>query len=173
MAWKTGFGRCLRGVSRENLKCRARDSNWLRYQFALGLYGAIPPSLNERRGSGITRPGSNSSVMPRPEHSGHAPRGLLKENRRGCSSGMLIPQFGQALFWEKRISRSVSFSRTSAMSVPPEVSSAPSTDSESRLRASGAIVSLSTTISMECFFLRSREIVSSRGRISPSTRTRT
>ena len=56
----------------------------------------IAPSFRESFGSGTTSSSSTVSLKPRPEHSGHAPNGLLKENILGVSSSMLMPQSGQA-----------------------------------------------------------------------------
>ena len=56
----------------------------------------IAPSLNEMLSSGTTSCSSIVSMVPRPVHSGQAPKGLLKENILGVSSSMLTPQSGQA-----------------------------------------------------------------------------
>ena len=56
----------------------------------------IAPSSTEREGSGITSAGSIWSWTPRPPHFGQAPKGLLKENSRGVSSSMEMPQSSQA-----------------------------------------------------------------------------
>ena len=41
---------------------------------------------------------SHSIFSPSPVHSGQAPKGLLNEKSLGCSSGIEIPQSGQAFF---------------------------------------------------------------------------
>ena len=46
--------------------------------------------------SGSTSSGGMVRVTPRPEQAGQAPKGELKENIRGASSSMLMPQSGQA-----------------------------------------------------------------------------
>lgn len=56
----------------------------------------IAPFASERLSSGTTSAGSIFIIVPRPEHVGHAPNGLLKENMRGVSSSRLTPQSGQA-----------------------------------------------------------------------------
>ena len=56
----------------------------------------MPPSIMLRFGFGMMSAGSTRSCTPRPVHVGHAPCGLLKENRRGVSSSMDMPQFSQA-----------------------------------------------------------------------------
>ena len=56
---------------------------------------AMAPSFRLLVLSGIIRSGSNSCRKPRPVHTGHAPKGLLKENERGSISSMEIPQSGQ------------------------------------------------------------------------------
>ena len=48
--------------------------------------------------------GSNSSLTPRPVHSGQAPCGELNEKLRGSISPRLIPQCAQANFSLKTIS---------------------------------------------------------------------
>ncbi len=69
----------------------------------------MAPSRKERVGSGTTRSASNLSSVPRPSHLGQAPKGLLKENRRGSISSMVKPETGQANFSEKRMRSCVSF----------------------------------------------------------------
>ena len=46
--------------------------------------------------SGMTSCGSTFIRVPRPEHVGHAPNGLLNENSRGSSASMLTLQSGHA-----------------------------------------------------------------------------
>ena len=48
--------------------------------------GAIAPSSRDKVGSGITKSGSTSFLLPRPVHSGQAPNGELNENDRGSNS---------------------------------------------------------------------------------------
>jgi len=54
-----------------------------------------PPSSSDLSGT-TKRDGSNSSRVPSPLQSGHMPRGELKENIVGLSSGKLMSQCGQA-----------------------------------------------------------------------------
>ena len=54
------------------------------------------PSFRERARLGRISSGSMRISVPRPEQVGQAPKGLLKENIRGASSSMLMPQSGQA-----------------------------------------------------------------------------
>ena len=56
----------------------------------------IAPSAMEREGFGTTSAGSTCICTPSPPHSGQAPKGLLKENSRGVSSSMEMPQSSQA-----------------------------------------------------------------------------
>ena len=54
------------------------------------------PWRRERLLSGKRMSGLIFISVPRPEQVGQAPKGLLKENIRGASSSMLMPQSGQA-----------------------------------------------------------------------------
>src|SRR5213082_2295763 len=54
------------------------------------------------RGSGTISDSSYSSTAPNPLHPGHAPRGLLKENRIGESAGAAVPQLEHVGCAEKR-----------------------------------------------------------------------
>ena len=56
----------------------------------------IAPAFSERLPSGTMSAGSTFIRVPSPEQAGQAPNGLLKENSRGVSSSMLMPQSGQA-----------------------------------------------------------------------------
>src|SRR5579884_1909137 len=62
--------------------------------------GPSPPSSRGFEGSAITFTGSKAHVFPTPRQDSHAPYGLLKENERGSSCGMLVPSFGHASFSE-------------------------------------------------------------------------
>ena len=57
---------------------------------------AMAPSRMDKLWFGTTRRGSAFIWLPRPVHTGHAPKGLLKENMRGDSSSMEMPQSSQA-----------------------------------------------------------------------------
>src|SRR5687767_6086940 len=59
-------------------------------------HGRIAPSRIECVGSPITRSALTSLRVPSPPHASHAPKGELKENCRGSSSGMLVPHLGHA-----------------------------------------------------------------------------
>ena len=54
------------------------------------------PSRRLSRSSGNTASRLMTIRIPRPLQAGQAPKGLLKENIRGVSSSMEIPQSGQA-----------------------------------------------------------------------------
>ena len=105
---------------------------------------------------------------------GHAPCGELNEKIRGSSSGIEMPQCRHAnrseYVWTTGSppSRgSVSISR-----IPSASATAVSTESASRLRESGFMISRSTITAMSCLNFLSRTISSSSSRISPSTFTR-
>src|SRR2546430_1628060 len=53
----------------------------------------MAPSSSDLLGSGTTRFRSKSMVFPKPWQRGHAPYGLLKENRRGSGSWYSVPSF--------------------------------------------------------------------------------
>jgi len=52
----------------------------------------MAPWLSDRLGSGTISSGSISICEPRPVQRGQAPCGELKENMRGSSSGIEVPQ---------------------------------------------------------------------------------
>ena len=54
--------------------------------------GRIAPSLSVSDGSGTISSGSISICEPSPVQRGQAPCGELKENMRGSSSGIEVPQ---------------------------------------------------------------------------------
>ena len=56
----------------------------------------MAPSRMDLDSSGTISAGSAFSCTPRPVQVGQAPKGLLKENSRGVSSSMEIPQSSQA-----------------------------------------------------------------------------
>ena len=142
-------------------------------------HGAMAPSASDRSSSGTTSSGSTSSSVPMPVHSGHAPNGELNEKDRGwissMPSGWLL---GQAIFSEKRRSRSLSLASRSTKSMtttPPASPRAVSTESVRRRlepASSPLATSRSTTTSMVCFFCFSRAGGSVRDTTSPSTRAR-
>src|SRR5436309_11986712 len=53
--------------------------------------GPSAPSRSGLDGSQITFTGSNAQVLPTPLQASHAPYGLLNENERGSSCGILVP----------------------------------------------------------------------------------
>ena len=136
----------------------------------------MAPSAIDRSGFGITRLGSTSSFSPSPWQEEQAPKGELKEKRRGSISGKLIPQTSHA----KCSENTVSFPAFDPPSIPTITTPLPSfkavsKESTSRvLSISSSITRRSTTTSMWCFFLRSSSfaIASSTRWITPSTRTR-
>ena len=50
------------------------------------FHGSTTPSLRVRLGSPMTKSVSTAILMPRPEHSGQAPKGALNEKVRGSIS---------------------------------------------------------------------------------------
>ena len=48
----------------------------------------IAPDASDKLGCATTRLGSKKVTLPKPSHSGHAPIGLLNENRRGSNSAI-------------------------------------------------------------------------------------
>ncbi len=56
----------------------------------------MAPSRMDKAGLGMTSWGSAFIWLPRPVQVGQAPKGLLKENIRGASSSMEMPQSSQA-----------------------------------------------------------------------------
>ena len=83
---------------------------------------------------------------------GQAPWGELKEKIRGSSSGIEIPQCRHAKRSEKVSTRASPPSRgsVSISRIPSASATAVSTESASRLRASGFMISRSTTTEMSC-----------------------
>ena len=166
------------GVDSVNLYASASPCMRAVFHADEGLYGRIAHSSKDFDSSGIIRFKSNSIFSPKPVHSGQAPKGLLNEKRRGCSSGIEMPQEGHAFFCEKNTSASEDASPPAAsfffvtMMVPFELLSAVSTESAKRLRTEGEMIILSTTISIVCFFCLSSLTVSSKSAITPSTRAR-
>src|ERR1035438_5304334 len=72
--------------------------------------GPRPPSSRGLAPSTITFAGSNVQVLPNPWHCSQAPYGLLNENERGSSCGMLAPHSMHASFCEYK--RSSPFTAT-------------------------------------------------------------
>ena len=56
-------------------------------------HGRIAPSFSDSDGSGTISSGSISICEPSPVQRGQAPCGELKENIRGSSSGIEVPQW--------------------------------------------------------------------------------
>ena len=71
----------------------------MEYDLVLLDKGATAPPARLRDLSGSTMSRSSFIWLPRPLHTGQAPKGLLKENIRGVISGRLMPQSSQAKFW--------------------------------------------------------------------------
>ena len=84
-------------------------------------------------------------MLPKPLQASQAPNGLLKENERGSSCGMLAPQSGQASFCE--YSRSAPFT-TATVTNPSASLVAVTTEASRRFSISGLISNRSTTTSM-------------------------
>ena len=119
---------------------------------------------------GTISSGENFLIIPKPEHSGHAPLGLLNENDLGSISGMLIPQSGHAKF---SLNVMLLSPITSTVITPPDSAEAVSAESASLFCIPSFIFSLSTTISITCFLFFSSFISSDRSYISPSILTLT
>src|ERR1700759_5067457 len=66
------------------------------------FHGSIAPSLSVFDLSGMMRSRSKSIVLPNPWQRGHAPYGLLKENRRGSGSRYARWQLEHSNAAEKR-----------------------------------------------------------------------
>ncbi len=128
----------------------------------------MAPSRSDRSGSGTIRDSSYSSTAPNPLQPGHAPRGLLNENRPGVSGIEAVPQSVHRGCCEKR-SRS-SPARTSAMPSPSANASA--SESASRARTVGAKRMRSTTTSAPSRSKRASAGSSSRRHTRPPSRTR-
>ena len=94
----------------------------------------MAPSAKVSRGLGTTMVGSKNIMLPRPLHSGQAPWGLLKLNRRGEISAKLMPQWMQANFSLNRISEAgfPDSPRTSTLAIPSPNFKAVSIDSAKR-----------------------------------------
>src|SRR5512135_375505 len=98
------------GASRSNLNALASvGSTTLRRYPAGSPHGRITPSRMERPGSPSSSSALTSRRVPSPEHSGHAPKGELKENCRGSSSVSESPHLGHAHRSEKRTGFGVPF----------------------------------------------------------------
>ena len=100
MTSSTSGGRSFTGVVSLKPYCLASASKYMREMespFTLFQPEAeMAPSRMERPGLGMMRAGSTLSWLPRPVQVGQAPKGLLKENMRGASSSMEMPQSSQA-----------------------------------------------------------------------------
>jgi hypothetical protein len=98
----------------------------------------------------------------------------LKENERGSSSGIEIPQCRHAKRSEYVVIVPADSSRgtVSISTMPSASATAVSTESASRLRSSRFIDRRSTTTEMSCLYFLSSTISSSSMRSSPSTFTR-
>ena len=107
--------------------------------------GPRPPSSSGFDGSAITFTGSNVQVLPTPLQVSHAPYGLLNENERGSSCGMLVPSFGQASFSEYRRSAP---STTATITSPSAHLSAVCIEFSSRCSIPGLMTKRSMTTSI-------------------------
>ena len=98
-SWASG-GRSWKGVRRSKWYSLARASKYIRAMESPFTFcqpeTAMAPSRMDRAGLGITSWGSAFIWLPRPVQVGQAPKGLLKENIRGESSSMEMPQSSQA-----------------------------------------------------------------------------
>ena len=119
--------------------------------------GIKAPSSIER--SSITaNSGAKCWCIPRPEQSGQAPKGLLKEKSRGSISGRLIWQSGQIYF---SVNSRSGISLDRSITNPSESFSDISTASVRRVRCSSRTLRRSMTASMVWRLFLSRAISSS------------
>ena len=110
--------------------------------------------------------------VPKPSQTGQAPKGLLKENKRGSSSATARSHSGQECLAEKTRSGCSPFIHDRTAISPPK-RKAVSKLSAIRLPRSSRTLKRSTTTSMVCFFFLSSSGGESISIISPSTRART
>ena len=100
MILRTSSGRVSQGSVREKWYFFARASKYIREmpspRMLFQPLAWMAPSRMERDLSGTISSGSTFSWLPRPVQVGQAPKGLLKENIRGVSSSMEMPQSSQA-----------------------------------------------------------------------------
>src|SRR5204863_6939004 len=104
------------------------------------VHGSSAPPASDAVGSGTISDSSYSRIAPKPLHVGHAPRGLLKENSVGVSTGAAQPHAEHAGCSEKR-RRSPLFN---ANATPSPSLNAVATAAASRLRLSSAAAIRST-----------------------------
>ena len=110
--------------------------------------------------------------VPKPSQAGQAPKGLLKENKRGSNSPTARSHFGQECLAENTRSACSAFIHDNvAISLPKR--NAVSKLSAIRLPKSSRTLKRSTTTSMVCFFFLSSSGGGSISITSPSTRART
>src|SRR3954462_9395263 len=92
MTRRASAGSFRPGVESENPMALASVSTiFRRHDFDPSGQGATAPARIDRSGSGTTLSGSTPISVPRPEHVGQAPYGLLNENSRGVISVRLVP----------------------------------------------------------------------------------
>ena len=146
--------------------------------FALA-HGATAPSASDFSRSGMMRSASHTISVPRPWHSGHAPKWELKEKCFGVSWPSVKPVSGllksvEYLCSSQRSGSAPSTRRSTTSRLTPHFS-AVSTLSASRVRTPSLMMSRSTTTSIVCVTPLPRRIGSGRpsSMISPSMRTRT
>ena len=92
--------RLSQGSVRENLYFLLRASKYIREmpspRILFQPLAEMAPSSRDLLPSCTMRAGSAFSWLPSPMQVGQAPKGLLKENMRGVSSSMEMPQSSQA-----------------------------------------------------------------------------
>src|SRR5262249_12164966 len=80
------------GTSMRIFFLRQKRTSWLKKYSNFSLaHGSMAWSLSERVGSGTMSASSNSRRLPKPRHDGHAPYGVLNENRIGRGSSNVVP----------------------------------------------------------------------------------
>ena len=149
-------------MSRRNLYSLESASRIALVKLPLSVQDCHPsttmaPSSMERDLSGIIRSSSNSILYPSPKHSGHAPKGLLKEKLLGSTSSTLMPQSGQEKLWLKFTG---SPSVTSTVISPPLRAITVSMESVRRFSMPSFTIRRSTTTSMLCLIFLSSLISS-------------
>jgi len=91
------LGRSFTGVVMlQPLPVNTASVIFIRHEISVAILfqGASAPCLMLLDRSGITRPGSITSCVPRPVQVGQAPWGELNENDRGSSSSIIVPSYG-------------------------------------------------------------------------------
>ncbi len=107
------------------------DADLIKASFHLANFspfqGATAPSYTLNLLSGITRSGSMPRICEKPSQTGHAPKGLLKENRLGTGSSNTIPSSSN-----RSLNNNFFFPSTSSSNEPSPSKKAVLTESDIR-----------------------------------------